>query len=139
MKHSLLTSILLILTIVVTISAGDAVIAFSSEQELTGDALKKIFLGKKKSWDDGTKIVIAVLKGGEIHEAFMSERLKKKPSQFTIYWKQLVFTGRGVMPKSFENEKGLIEFVSSTKGAIGYISEEKATQLPNGVVTITIK
>ena len=38
----------------------------------------------------------------------------------------LVFTGKGAMPRSFDTEDALVAYVGATPGAIGYVSEEKA-------------
>jgi ABC-type phosphate transport system substrate-binding protein len=33
-----------------------------------------------------------------------------------------VFTGKGSMPKSFASDAEVVKYVSTTKGAIGYVS-----------------
>jgi hypothetical protein len=34
----------------------------------------------------------------------------------------VVFTGQGAMPKTFDSESALIEYVADTPGAVGYVS-----------------
>ena len=84
--------------------------------------IKDIFTGKRTRWNGSGKIIIATLKNSEVHEEFLREFVKKTPSQFRNFWRRKVFTGEGKMPKTFENEASLIEFVARTKGAVGYIS-----------------
>lgn len=81
----------------------------------------KIFLGKKTFWDNGDKIMPAVLRSGDAHETFLKQIVEKTSSQFSTYWKQIIFTGKGVEPKSFDTEADMLRFVSETKGAVGYV------------------
>ncbi|MBT3232249.1 MAG: hypothetical protein HN356_05480 [Calditrichaeota bacterium] len=85
--------------------------------------LHRIYHGKKKQWGDRNKIVPVMLKSGETHETFIEEILKETVYKFMTYWKQMVFTGRGLPPKALETEKEVVDFVALTSGAIGYISE----------------
>lgn len=98
--------------------------------------VSKIFLGKKIVWDDKTRIVIALQKNPAIHNAFLKEYIHKSPSRFASLWKRQVFTGGMLAPKTFESDKGVVKYVSETKGAIGYVSAE--TNLEN-VKTISVK
>ncbi|MBL0060825.1 MAG: hypothetical protein IPP40_04890 [bacterium] len=92
------------------------------DKTLERESIERIYLGKKSQWSDGTRIVPVVLKSGPTHSAFVKKFLDRDASQFSTFWKQAVFTGRGMPPKSFETEAELIEFVSDTPGAIGYAS-----------------
>ena len=94
-----------------------------------------VFLGKKGKIG-GTKVVLATLKGGNTHKAFLKAYVGKTPSQYRNYWKKLVFTGKAKAPKSFKSEKALAAFVAKTPGAIGYIA---AGDAPAGTKAITVK
>ncbi len=89
---------------------------------LTKREVKKIFLGKKKNWADNKEIEFVVLDKSAVHKEFIRKYTQKSTSQFKMYWKQQVFTGKGSTPKSFKNEKNLIDYVADTEGAVGYIS-----------------
>ena len=100
---------------------------------LTEADIKSIFLGKKTTVEgskDGKKVkikpVIATLKGGATHDAFLKKYVGKTATQYSNYWKKLVFSGKGKEPPSFKTEKELLAFVSKTKGAIGYIGTKTA-------------
>ena len=84
--------------------------------------IQDIFTGKRSRWNGSGKIIIATLKNSKVHEEFLREFVKKTPSQFKNFWRKKVFTGEGKMPKTFENEAALVEFIVSTKDAVGYIS-----------------
>ncbi len=54
----------------------------------------------------------------------MKNYVGKSFDQFNNYWKQQVFTGNGQMPKAFDNVKDLVDYVSKTDGAVGYLSSD---------------
>lgn len=93
---------------------------------ITYDELTRIFLGKKTTWKDGTKIVPVCLKGGKNHDLFLRKFLDMNAYQFDIYWKRAVFTGTGRPPVSFVSERDAKSHVANTVGAIGYINSELA-------------
>ena len=89
---------------------------------LTTDDLTRIFLGKKTLWDSGTRIVPAMPEEeSPAGEAFLSGTLKKSVSQFRAYWKRLLFSGGGAVPKVFRSHDQLLDFVARQPGAIGVI------------------
>jgi ABC-type phosphate transport system substrate-binding protein len=103
-----------------------------SADSLNKEEVKNIFIGKKTRWDDNEKINFVTLpKSDETHRVFLKKFVKRTPAQYSRHWKKQIFTGKGKKPKSFQTEKGLLEYVASTKGAIGYIS--------TGVITDDIK
>ena len=92
-----------------------------SVETVTAKELKRMLLGKSKRWKNGDKVVLSTLKDGESHDRFIRKYAGKTPKQFTNYWRKMVFSGKGTMPKSFESEDELIAFVAENDGAIGYI------------------
>lgn len=96
------------------------------DAKLLKDDVANIFLGKKSTFSDKSKIVFVTLAKGKTHENFLKTYLSKTPSQFANYWKKQVFTGKAKAPKAFKTEKELVDFVAKTKGAIGYISPATA-------------
>ncbi|MCK5521388.1 MAG: substrate-binding domain-containing protein [Candidatus Marinimicrobia bacterium] len=127
-------SLLLLVLCVSFVFAGEKVISNGGSDNLSSADVKNIFLGKKKSWDNGSKIIICTLKSGATHENFITQVVKKQPGQFDMYWKQLVFTGRGTMPKSFSSEAEMITFITANKGAIGYVDE--ATEVSLTIISV---
>jgi ABC-type phosphate transport system substrate-binding protein len=102
---------------IVLIVNGDVV-----ESSLDEATVTKIFQGKMTRWSNQLKIVPVMLKDGSTHENFVEDIIGSTTSRFTTYWKQAVFSGRGIPPKSFESELDLVKYVASTPGAIGYVS-----------------
>lgn len=99
------------------------------------DTFKEIYLGKKTSWDDGSRVVVVVLKDGPTHEHLL-QRLNKSSPQFLTGWKKLVFTGKGTMPEMVDSLDAMVAMVAKTPGAIGYVDREK---IKDGVKAISLK
>jgi ABC-type phosphate transport system substrate-binding protein len=97
--------------------------------------VQDIFTGKRTRWNGDGKIIIATLEDSEIHREFVRRFVKKTPAQFKNYWRQKVFTGEGMIPRTFRDEQSLIDFVVVTKGAVGYISTP--TDRPVKIITIS--
>lgn len=108
-------------------SVGDA--------SLSKGAVKDIYTGKQKKWADGSKIHLSAQKKNATHKVFAKEFVGKSPSQFRMFWKKMVFTGKGKEPKAFGSDADIMKYVAETEGAIGYVSSGAAV---NGVKTITV-
>ena len=107
------------------------------ETSLSPDVLQEIFLGKRVQWKDNSKISFVLIKNEELHEVFLKTYIKKSSSQFKSYWKNMVFTGQGSTPTSFETPKEIIDYVSNTPGAVGYI--ESGDAKGTNIKTISIE
>ncbi len=110
--------------------AGDVVVIVNKDVPVTsigGGDLKKIFVAKKTEWNNGSNIDFVTLSGGDTHKSFLRSYLSKSPSQFQRYFRTLVFTGKGTAPQAFATEGELVSYVSSTSGAIGYVSAGTST------------
>lgn len=89
---------------------------------LSTDDLQRIFLGKKTLWESGTRIVPAMPEeesaaGG----VFLSGTMQKSVSQFRTYWKRLLFSGGGTVPKVFRTSGQILDFVARQPGGIGVV------------------
>jgi TonB family protein len=66
-------------------------------------------------------------KGGATHEAFLRQYMGKSDDDLRTYYRTLVFTGTGAMPKFLDSDAEIIRYVARTKGAIGYVSGDFPT------------
>ncbi len=94
---------------------------------LTASEIREIIHGKMKKWDNGQKILFVTMVRSDVHKEFIRKFTRKSAAEFKNYWKKMLFTGRGIPPKSFKSEKQVIEYVAKNKGAIGYISSVPGT------------
>lgn len=106
-----------------------------SASELSADDVKDIFLGGKTSVS-GTSVEPVLAQSGTAHEVFLKAYIGKSDQALRSYFKSLVFTGKGSMPKSFGSDAEILKYVASKKGAIGYVSASADTA---GVKKIAIK
>jgi ABC-type phosphate transport system substrate-binding protein len=86
------------------------------------DDLKRVFLATKSSLADGSHVEPVLEKSGAAHETFLKEYLGKTDAALTTYYRSLVFTGKGSIPKSFGSDAEVVAYVAKTKGAVGYVS-----------------
>ncbi len=106
-------------------SAQDVVLVANKGVQISGirDAdLRAIFTGEKTRFADGSHAVPVTLKGGPAHEVFLKKHVREDPEEFRAQWRKAVFTGQGTMPRAFDSEAALIEYVAVTPGALGYVS-----------------
>ena len=101
---------------------------------LSKKQVRHIFLGKRQTWDDGQRMVIASLKEGTTHVQFLKEWVGMTPNQFRTHWRKRVFTGKGTMPTWLQTEQEQIGFVQSTPGAIGYQRRSQKRTIRKGPV-----
>lgn len=93
-----------------------------SISQLSSSQIRELFTGAKSRFSDGSRAVPVVLKGGPAHEVFLHKHLAETPEDFRTLWRKLVFTGQGSMLKEFASESAMLEYITVTPGAIGYVS-----------------
>jgi TonB family protein len=103
--------------------------------EISSTELKRIFLEEKISLADGTHVEPVLKKEGAVHEAFLQQYLGVTEDDLQIYYRTLLFTGRGSIPKILESDAEVVAYVARTRGAIGYVSASASTV---GVRTLAI-
>lgn len=90
---------------------------------LSRSTLSAIFGMRLKKWKDGSPIKVFVLPNNHpLHIAFSKNILRVFPYQLRNAWDRLVFSGTGEEPIQVSTEQQMREKVSSTPGAIGYLS-----------------
>lgn len=138
MSRSVAIAVLVVLLLgFAPLRAGVLVVAHPGvpQTELDEQTLQRIFLGKKTRWNGDLDVVPVMLKGGLAHQEFVEGLLDRTVARFVTFWKQAMFTGRGLPPRSFATETELLFFVAQTPGAVGYVSE--GTDTP-GVKVIAV-
>ncbi len=125
----------LMLSIVFSLSAAYAEVLIIankdvSEASLSQQEIQEIFLGKRVQWSDNSRIRFVTVGDAGVHSMFLKQYVKLSDSDWKMYWKRMVFTGRGMPPETISSEAEVIGFVSKTKGAVGYISAEGMPKKP---------
>lgn len=137
MKTCIICLCLLMLT-TITAQAELLVIANKSvtQSTLSGQDMKDIFLGNKQYWNDKSKISVAALSEGDTAKAFFSKYLGMSPKQYDGLWDEKLYTGGKLSPRLFKNAKQLVDFITQTSGAIGFVDSSSA---PKDVIVVEIK
>jgi TonB family protein len=96
--------------------------------------LKAVFLEEKNSIE-GSHVEPVLEKDGPVHEAFLQEYLGRSADDPQAYYRALVFTGRGSMPKVLGSDADVVAYIARTRGAIGYVNSATAAE---GVKTLAV-
>jgi ABC-type phosphate transport system substrate-binding protein len=138
LKSMTLIVAILALASLPALAGGVKVIANSSVSSgsVSADDLKSVFLEEKNALRDGTHVEPVLQKSGATHETFVKQYLDKSDSALQTYYRSLVFTGKGSMPKGVGSDAEMVAYVAKTKGAIGYVSDGASTE---GVKTLEVK
>ncbi len=134
--------ILIIMLIKPVLSRADVGVIVNSgvkESVMSFIDLKLVFTNKIRTWQDGKKINIVIFEKADVKEAFLKEFIQMTPSQFKTLWLELVFTGKANMYKIVYTEESLLDIVSNTPGAIGFIAFKGGEKINNGVKAIKLQ
>jgi hypothetical protein len=101
----------------------------------TSAEIKAVFLETKTSLSDGSRVQPVILKGSA-SGTFARSYLGKSAIGLETYYRGLVFSGTGVIPKMFASETEVVEYVAKTRGAVGYVSTSATT---NGVKVLVVR
>ena len=94
----------------------------NNNNALDESAMSRIFLGKTKSFPDGTAATpVNQSEGVVITDDFNDKVLTKSSAQLKAYWSKLIFTGKGIPPKIATTDAEVIKLVATDPSAIGYI------------------
>jgi len=104
--------------------------------EVSPSELKGVFLETKTSLADGSRVEPVLLKSGDVHDTFVRQYTGKTTGGLENYYRSLVFTGKGAMPKTLASDAEMVAYVKHTKGAIGYVSAGASTE---GVNVLEVK
>jgi ABC-type phosphate transport system substrate-binding protein len=101
------------------------------------DQLAAIYLGQARSWAEGNRIrPVDQSTQSEIRNVFSREALGRSIEAVKTYWKRQILLGGLRPPPVKENDLDVIEYVSSKKGSIGYVTP--SARLPASVKELDI-
>ena len=107
----------------------------SNSNALDKNEIKKIYLGKSKSFADGVKVNPVNQNGNSVVDEFNNKVVGKSSSQLNAYWSKLVFTGKGTPPEKLDSDQAVIDFVVSNADSIGYIDSAKVSDAVKVIAT----
>lgn len=108
-------------------------VPFSSAQEIIANPnissktlniqlARAIFAGKVRNWPDGQPVRLFMFKHSDPkHIKFCKERIDVFPRQLKRAWDRITYTGMSEGPTFVNSEEEMINLVTRTPGAIGYV------------------
>lgn len=124
-------NILIISALILAASASQAVeiVAHPSVEvsSLSPHQLRNIFFMRNLNWPNGSPVRVYVLDDNhKLHKQFSKQILKVFPYKLRRVWDRYLFSGTGQVPITVNSEDEMMEAVSSTKNAIGYMNKGDA-------------
>lgn len=122
-------AILMVMVATTHLNAGDIKVIVNSSvgaSSATAAEIKAVFLQAKTSLSDGSHVQPVILTGPE-YGPFVQGYLGKTVTALETYYRSLLFSGTGVIPKFLASEQEMVNYVTKTKGAIGYVSAKANT------------
>lgn len=107
--------------VVVIVSANNP------NSELDEKQIYNIYMGKSKSFPDGSKALpLDQKKGSKSRDSFRDGILQKSSSQLNTYWSRLIFTGKGTPPQEGGDSASVKAMIAKNPNLIGYIEADHA-------------
>ena len=104
------------------------VVSNLNNNELNSTLIRKLFLGKRITFADGSPTIAIVQdEYSEIAQHFNFMLLNRSPQQYKAYWARIIFTGQGYPPKQAYSDTEVIELIKKDPSIISYIHTSSLT------------
>ena len=123
LTRAALAMALLLLATLRPILASPIVLSPQNENAVDQDFIQSALTGAERFWESGDEVLIAVLKNDPATDELLKRYSGMTASKFKNYWQRLAFSGRGKMPKQFNEIDDLVDFVQRNPGAIALVDE----------------
>jgi ABC-type phosphate transport system substrate-binding protein len=132
------TCALLVLACMPSAQAAErvVVIAHANVHKLDLTTVQRIFTGKTIEVDGVRVLPANVAPNMVARQRFLSQYLQTDEDQYVAYWTVRRYVGKGTPPHEVKQTSEMIEFVSKTPGAIGYVDE---SDVPPGMNVVLRK
>jgi hypothetical protein len=92
--------------------------------------LADVFLKRKTRWP-GDKLIrpVDLDARSSVRKRFSDDVLRRTTAAVRNYWRQIVFSGRGVPPPELDDDRAVVDYVLRHEGAVGYVSSAAAGAL----------
>lgn len=90
------------------------------DDSLSKQMVKNIFLGKSKTWSNGSAINVCYL-DDDGFPAFISTITNRGYDAYLTHWIRKAYVGTNIAPIDLQSQEKIIEFLQSNKGSICYL------------------
>jgi len=85
--------------------------------------LADVFLKKRTRWPGDVVIrPVDLHPRSEVRQRFSASVLRRPVAAVRSYWRQIIYSGRGVPPPELRSDDDVVAYVRRHQGAIGYVS-----------------
>ena len=99
--------------------------AANPTESMSASTVAKIFLKKVRRWDNNESITAVDLDAKDpVRKVFTRKIHGKSVTAIKSFWQRMIFSGRGQPPEEKGSQEEVLEFVRSTPGGIGYVSDD---------------
>ncbi|MEM7583884.1 MAG: hypothetical protein AAF560_10925 [Acidobacteriota bacterium] len=99
--------------------------AANPTESMTASTVAKIFLKKLRRWDhDETITPIDLGAKDPVRKAFTRAIHGKSVTAIKSFWQRMIFSARGQPPEEKSDHEEVLEFIRTTPGGIGYVSDD---------------
>lgn len=116
--------------------AGIVVIAHPTVHKMDLATVQRIFMGKAIEVDG---VRVSPANGAATmpsRQRFLAQYLQTNEDQYVAYWTVRRYVGKGTPPHEVRQTAEMIDYVSKTPGAVGYLDE---SELPPGMNVVLRK
>ncbi len=104
--------------------------------KMSANDIKRIYLGKAKTFPQGSSAVAVDLKDSSAKNLFYKKVVKKSPTQLKAYWSKLIFTGKGTPPTVKNRDEDVIKWVAENREAIAYVDASSVNSSVKVIYTV---
>jgi ABC-type phosphate transport system substrate-binding protein len=124
-RRSLFCAIGVVLTAAAGTTMADVVAVVSSKSPvvvLSKNQVAEIFLGKTTRFPDGTlALPLDQREGSPARDEFYARFAGRSPAQIKSHWAKIVFTGRGIPPRTVSDSVEARKLIAANPQVIGYM------------------
>ena len=113
----------LLLISALPVLADPVIIGHQGLPPLDAKTLERIYTGKVVELNGVRLTPVNLPPRSTLRERFLQDYLGQDEGKYTGYWTVRRYIGKGTPPRELDNTAEVIQFISHTTGAIGYVDE----------------
>jgi ABC-type phosphate transport system substrate-binding protein len=103
--------------------ADPVVIGHPNLSTLDRVSLQRIYTGKVVELNGSRVFPVDLRPGDRLRQRFLELYLDQDEDKYIGYWTVRRYVGKGTPPRELDSPEAVIQYVSQTPGAIGYVDE----------------
>ncbi len=101
------------------------VIGNANVKKVDATSVLRIYTGRTSEIDGAAVYAVNAPTGTAIRNRFLSSCLQQDESRYTAHWTVRKYVGKGTSPREFARSTDVLNYVTTTPGAIGYLEESE--------------